>query len=459
MTQTKTNKPNCTFSAEVCRKDWRLIQAVVKRAAGKYGECSWLGIGQVPKSNKMMRIDRIVFPEQLNSQGASDIEDDALNALIASLGEDERILWWGHSHGNGSTFYSKKDDTTWDAWSGLGPPILLGTCHNTKGELYGRLHVNGLDIELGGNPFVFPSEESAEFEAEIEAAMLDMKPFPKPSVAPIGGIIGSRGGGVGGNHAGGGSLYPYMGNDHAYGSDMDWFDSPTEPRVATRLKAIKSGFLLRKRPNPGYVSKASCYALEYILKNLEGNRLSSVSVVSRLSVSLGFEKPLGFPWSDVATDKHSLLLPEEWIDDLHRFGEVYGFMDCFYKKSDRDQVALDIACLILSFQHKQARQIAHPWWETGLSPSRLDYEVMAEKLLAPHLSFPNEIGLKLTNGRTWFLDGNRPNLEAFLQSLVETYWPGETPIMSNQGKLIIPPVKQDFDRIFEENKKKLQATQ
>lgn len=173
----RTATATINLSLIVQEADWRLLHAVIAASEKKYGECSWFGIGSI--SGNEMRISSIIYPDQENSRGESDMPSDTLASTLASVCRDgNRVLWWGHSHGNMGTFYSPTDEGTWRQWTGGNPEVFLGSCHNIKGEVYTRLRLGAMNLELDRLP-IFVLRPPVP-EESVVAAMEKMraKPFP-----------------------------------------------------------------------------------------------------------------------------------------------------------------------------------------------------------------------------------------------------------------------------------------
>lgn len=153
-------------------KDYDLILRVVRLAEPKYGECSWLGIGKKTADGRW-EIVRVEWPEQKNSAGASDMDDMAIADLTAKLAEGERIIWWGHSHGTGGTYFSTKDETQWKIWADAQPEFFFASVHNTKNECYFRAITSGVVVQADHFPIalVGDSERDEEANAIIEKCM------------------------------------------------------------------------------------------------------------------------------------------------------------------------------------------------------------------------------------------------------------------------------------------------
>ena len=353
---TKSSRASTNFQVIVDPDEWTVLQRVITAACSKFGECSWFGIGPEPTDLGCVRIDRIVYPKQQNSTGASDIDDLAQADLISSLADDERILWWGHSHGNMGAFYSSKDDDTWDNWMASRPEFFLGTCHNVKGETYQRLCVRGLEVELKSSPFRLPLREG--IEEAVEEALSQMEKFAPPvRVYPKSASIQTPGVGMTGmTGMGTTSLAVPKGL-------CTTFREPSTQRVKTRIRDLEAGAAL----SAGSYKKKGQYSLfEILIPNLLGNFLLEVTIRSRQSISLTFHNDL-----DVTTTPNqktrTLYLESDWVDDLLTVGIRHGILETQYN-IQQDEVNLlelrqDISYMLMWLSDVQNVQLIFPWAE------------------------------------------------------------------------------------------------
>jgi hypothetical protein len=125
------------------------VNGVIKAAVkGGFGECSWLGAGTFDRMTGTAIVTQIFWPEQVNSSGSTEMDDKSIAEIAPQLELDEKIIWWGHSHGTMSTFYSGTDTSTWGELTDGGLPFFFGSCHNSKGEdPYQIVHYEGFDFQ------------------------------------------------------------------------------------------------------------------------------------------------------------------------------------------------------------------------------------------------------------------------------------------------------------------------
>lgn len=158
------------------------IDAVTKAAQSKgLGECSWLGAGHFDEEIGEAVISRIFWPKQTNTGSSTDMDELSVAEVTGELDHatDEKIIWWGHSHGSMSTFYSGTDWDTWEIFTDEGIPFFFGSCHNAKADSpYQVVHFRNFDF-----PDVDILESDAEEPGEKVAEALKQMAKPKITYA------------------------------------------------------------------------------------------------------------------------------------------------------------------------------------------------------------------------------------------------------------------------------------
>ena len=116
------------------------------------------------------------------------MDPESLAEIAAKIDYDsgQRLLYWGHSHADMSTFFSSTDWATWARLMTSSPDIFVATVHNKKQETpYTVTRWKGFDFSN------CLSIETSSFEVDerVESALLQMRArkylAPKNTSKPI----------------------------------------------------------------------------------------------------------------------------------------------------------------------------------------------------------------------------------------------------------------------------------
>ena len=171
-----------------------LVQTLITQAeAQKFGECSWLGYGKPDQENQgLIQIEEIHTPKQKNTGGSSEMDQEAVHKInMEMVSKGYRLLWWGHSHGNMSTFFSGTDSETWKMFTETKPPIFFATVHNAKHEAtYDRLFWKNFDLVGAGELIKVMPPLLLEEELKAHTSNWE-KPAPLP-IQKFGNLYGNN---------------------------------------------------------------------------------------------------------------------------------------------------------------------------------------------------------------------------------------------------------------------------
>lgn len=445
-TGAKSTRAKTNFAVFVGKRDWEVLLAVIRKATSEYGECSWFGIGKNPVHGESIVIDRIAYPEQENTTSASDIDDLDQANLVSELGDDECILWWGHSHGNMQAFYSAKDDETWDNWMATSPPFFLGTCHNAKGETYQRVALQGYEFELASSPFHYHQDE--ELEKEIEEAMSKMgKPVPRyaPAKKDSKSIGGETWNGNNGSWDNGISRYPSV--------RRETWTRPYEYQAKRRRESLEEA---RNLSPSTYKKKESYSGFEFLIPNLLTNLLEVVNVRSMDHIELIFANDLEFPYNPKALTK-TLLLQREWVNDIMEVGVRHGLLEAEYRcatnEMDFTELRQDLCYLFMLLSDIDCVHDIFPWVDVECEGGHsfmfgdTDYtEAMLSYYSTRHLVTAEEMLLyKTKEGKFSSLVLDRQALNSVQMQLSSSWWQGAEPDWSQTSINLL-----DFSTLLEQ---------